>query len=32
VIESELEIAQTFGTGAVLLDSEGSVNPAPNIL
>lgn len=32
VIESELEIANTFGTGAVLLDSEGSVNPAPNIL
>ena len=32
VIESELEIAQTFGTGAVLLDPEGSVNPAPNIL
>lgn len=32
VIESELEIAQTFGTGAVLLDSKGSVNPAPNIL
>ncbi len=32
VIESELEIAHTFGTGAVLLDSEGSVNPAPNIL
>ena len=32
VIESELEIAQTFGTGAVLLDSEGSVNPAPNVL
>lgn len=32
VIESELEIANTFGTGAVLLDSGGSVNPAPNIL
>ena len=32
VIESELELAQTFGTGHVLRDGDGSDNPAPNVL
>jgi len=32
VIESELEIAQTFGTGHVLRDAEGPANPAPDLL
>ena len=32
VIESELEIAQTFGTGHVLRDGAGPANPAPDLL
>ena len=32
VIESELELAQTFGTGHVLRDGDGSDNPAPTVL
>jgi DNA-binding transcriptional MocR family regulator len=31
VIESELEIAQTFGTGHALRDAEGPENPTPNL-
>jgi DNA-binding transcriptional MocR family regulator len=31
VVESELEIAQTFGTGHVLRDAEGPENPSPNL-
>ncbi|MBM3687179.1 MAG: PLP-dependent aminotransferase family protein [Actinobacteria bacterium] len=32
VIESELEIAQTFGTGHVLRNAQGPANPAPDLL
>jgi 2-aminoadipate transaminase len=32
VVESELEIAQTFGTGHVLRDAEGPDSPAPDLL
>ncbi len=32
VVESELEIAQTFGTGHVLRDGEGPDSPAPDLL
>ena len=32
VIESELELAQTFGTGHVLRDGDGPDNPAPDLL
>ncbi|MFM9049702.1 MAG: PLP-dependent aminotransferase family protein [Actinomycetota bacterium] len=32
VIEGELEIAATFGTGRVLRDAEGPEGPAPNLL
>jgi len=32
VVESELEIAQTFGTGHVLRDGEGPESPAPDLL
>ena len=32
VIEAELDLAQTFGTGHVLRDAEGPEGPAPNIL
>lgn len=32
VIEGELEIAATFGTGRVLRDAEGPESPAPNLL
>ncbi|MFM8774590.1 MAG: PLP-dependent aminotransferase family protein, partial [Actinomycetota bacterium] len=32
VIEGELEIAATFGTGRVLRDAEGPEGPAPNVL
>ena len=32
VIEGELDIAATFGTGRVLRDAEGPEGPAPNIL
>ena len=32
VVESELEIAQTFGTGHVLRDAEGPEGPAPDLL
>lgn len=32
VVESELEIAQTFGTGHVLRDAEGPAGPAPDLL
>ncbi len=31
VVESELEIAQTFGTARVLRDAEGPENPSPNM-
>jgi len=31
VVESELEIAQTFGTTRVLRDAEGPENPSPNM-
>ena len=31
VVESELEIAQTFGTGHVLRDAEGPESPSPNL-
>ena len=32
VVESELEIAQTFGTGHVLRDAEGPDSPSPDLL
>ena len=32
VIEGELDLAATFGTGRVLRDAEGPEGPAPNIL
>jgi DNA-binding transcriptional MocR family regulator len=32
VVESELEIAQTFGTGHVLRDGEGPESPTPDLL
>lgn len=32
VIESELELAQTFGTGHVLREGDGPDNPAPDLL
>ena len=32
VIEGELDIAATFGTGRVLRDAEGPEGPAPNLL
>lgn len=32
VVESELEIAQTFGTGHALRDGAGPANPAPDLL
>jgi DNA-binding transcriptional MocR family regulator len=32
VVESEVEIAQTFGTGHVLRDGEGPESPAPDLL
>lgn len=32
VIESELELAETFGTGHVLRDGDGPDNPAPDLL
>ena len=32
VVESELEIAQTFGTGHTLHDAEGPAGPAPDLL
>ena len=31
VIEDELDLAQTFGTGHVLRDAEGPDNPTPNL-
>ena len=31
VIEGELELAQTFGTGRALHDDDGSTVPAPNV-
>ena len=32
VVEAELDLAQTFGTGHVLRDAEGPEGPAPNLL
>ena len=31
VVEAELDLAQTFGTGHVLRDAEGPDNPTPNL-